>query len=40
MWDIETAAEILKGSFLVVWKIFRRREATSKVANEHPALID
>jgi hypothetical protein len=37
---METAAEILKGSFLVVWKMLRRSVATSRVAKAHPALID
>ena len=40
IWEIDTAADILKGSFFVVWKILRSKVATSSVAKEHPALID
>ena len=40
MWEIETAAEVLNTSFLVVWYIFKRRVATSKVAKLQPALMD
>jgi len=37
---METAADILKGSFLVVWYILRSRVATSRVAKLQPALMD
>ena len=39
MWDIETADEILKGSFFVVWKMLSNNVATSNVAKLQPALI-
>jgi len=38
--EIETAAEILNGSFLVVWYMLRSKVATSRVAKLQPALID